>query len=78
MAARNVDDYWEVVEPWILPNGQSTRIGELFHKDHPDLSKANARPVQINHDVEAMTAEPGEKRNTSVKRTTSTRGAAGG
>jgi hypothetical protein len=75
--ARNVDDYWEVVEPWILPNGSSTRIGELFHKDHPDLNRACARPVQIKHDVEAMTAEPGEKRATQVKRSTAKRAASG-
>lgn len=70
MATRKLEDYWEVTQPYILPDGTTTRVGELFHKDHPDLDRGSARPVQIKHDVEQMTAEPGEKRNVGLKRTT--------
>ena len=65
---RDLDEYREVVTPWIMSNGEAIKRGELIHKDHPEIQVALVRRVEVRHDVEQMTAEPGEKRDVQIRR----------
>jgi hypothetical protein len=64
-------DCYEVVEPWVLKDGSVVRKGEILHKDFSELQMGLVRPVKLRRGVEDMTAEPGAKRSTRVKRAAS-------
>ena len=68
MPKRDMDDYVMVIEPYVLGDGTAFRYGEILHKDHPAVRAECVGPVAVRHDVEAMTAEPGEKRDVSLRR----------
>jgi hypothetical protein len=68
MADREFGDYVQVREPYVLEDGSTLRYGEILHKDHPLVRMEFCEPVRVRHEIEAMTAEPGEKRSARVKR----------
>lgn len=66
MARRYLEDYWQVREPYMTEDGTVLPRGEIIHRKHPFFREELCEPVRVRHDVEQMTAAPGERRKAEV------------
>ena len=65
---RNLEEYYQVRAPYMAEDGTVLAVGEIIHRKHPYFVAAYCEPVRVRHDVEQMTAAPGEKRDVEVTR----------
>lgn len=66
---KDLSDYVMVRDTYLTPDGVALPKGTILHRNHPYTNHALCDPVNVIHDVETATAEPGEKRRTKVTRT---------
>lgn len=54
-------DYFRVRQSYMVDD-EVIPAGEVIHRKHPLFRVQFCEPVDVRHDVEQMTAAPGEKR----------------